>query len=100
MFLKLIRRSRSKVGLPAGMESTTKRVCRQNPPNRQDILTESERDALVKAISERSLEEQGWVEGSRGEIVNDRGRTVFEIGFTRAIRKMLENDGVNEGGDN
>lgn len=58
--------------------------------SRPSFLTESERDALKKAICKRYLEEQGWVEGSHGEVVNDRGRTIFEIGFTHAIRKMLE----------
>ncbi|KVE76383.1 gamma-mobile-trio protein GmtX [Burkholderia vietnamiensis] len=52
-------------------------------------LTPSEREALRKAISAKHLEEQGWREGTHGEIVNERGRTVFDIGFTRAIRKIL-----------
>jgi hypothetical protein len=52
-------------------------------------LTPSERDALQKAVSADYLEERGLREGSHGEIVNERGRTVFEVGFARAIRKML-----------
>jgi hypothetical protein len=52
-------------------------------------LTPSEREALQKSVSAEYLEERGWKEGSHGEIVNDRGRTVFEVGFTRAIRKVL-----------
>lgn len=52
-------------------------------------LTPSERDALQKAISPQFLEEQGWREGSHGEILNDRGRTLFEVGFAKAIRKVL-----------
>ncbi|MGV4686768.1 gamma-mobile-trio protein GmtX [Burkholderia pseudomallei] len=52
-------------------------------------LTPSEREALHKAISATHLEEQGLREGTHGEIVNDRGRTVFDIGFARAIRKIL-----------
>jgi hypothetical protein len=31
------------------------------------------------------------MEGSHGEIVNERGRTVFEVGFARAVRKVLGN---------
>jgi len=53
-------------------------------------LTPSEREALQKAVSAHYLEERGLREGSHGEIVNARGRTVFEVGFARAIRKVLE----------
>lgn len=52
-------------------------------------LTPSEREALQKAVSAEYLEERGLKEGSHGEIVNERGRTVFEVGFARAVRKVL-----------
>ncbi|NYG31468.1 alpha/beta hydrolase [Sphaerotilus montanus] len=52
-------------------------------------LTPSEREALQKAVSADYLEERGLKEGSHGEIVNERGRTVFEVGFARAVRKVL-----------
>ncbi|CAB3781670.1 hypothetical protein LMG28688_01432 [Paraburkholderia caffeinitolerans] len=52
-------------------------------------LTPSEREALQKAVSADYLEERGLKEGSHGEIVNERGRTVFEVGFARALRKIL-----------
>jgi len=52
-------------------------------------LTPSEREALRKAVSADYLEERGLREGTHGEIVNARGRTVFEVGFARAIRKVL-----------
>ena len=52
-------------------------------------LTPSEREALWNAVSADYLENQGLREGSHGEIVNARGRTVFEVGFARAIRKVL-----------
>ncbi len=52
-------------------------------------LTPSERVALQKAVSADYLEERGLKEGSHGEIVNERGRTIFEVGFARAIRKVL-----------
>lgn len=54
-------------------------------------LTPSEREALQKAVSAEYLEERGMSEGSHGEIVNERGRTIFEVGFARAIRKVLGN---------
>lgn len=52
-------------------------------------LTPSEREALQKAVSPDYLKEQGLREGSHGEIVNERGRIVFDVGFARAIRKLL-----------
>ncbi|NMF87454.1 gamma-mobile-trio protein GmtX [Aromatoleum petrolei] len=52
-------------------------------------LTPSERVALQKAVSADYLDERGLKEGSHGEILNERGRTVFEVGFARAIRKVL-----------
>ncbi|CAI8763409.1 Alpha/beta hydrolase [Pseudomonas sp. IT-P171] len=54
-------------------------------------LTPSEREALEKAVSANYLEERGLREGSHGEIINERGRPVFEVGFARAIRKVLGN---------
>jgi len=53
-------------------------------------FTSSEREALHKAVSPQFLEEQGWREGSHGEILNAKGRTLFEVGFARAIRKALD----------
>lgn len=52
-------------------------------------FTPSELEALQKAVSADFLESRGLCEGSHGEIVNARGRTVFEVGFARAIRKVL-----------
>lgn len=52
-------------------------------------LTDSERESLKGAISEPFLRDQGWREGLHGEIVTEKGRTLFNIGFTNAIRKVL-----------
>lgn len=52
-------------------------------------LTPSERDALEHAVSAAHLEDEGWSEGKHGEVLNQRGRKVFEPGFTKAIRKVL-----------
>ena len=52
-------------------------------------FTPSELDALQKAVSADFLESRGLCEGSHGEIVNARGRIMFEVGFARAIRKVL-----------
>lgn len=51
--------------------------------------TPTEHEALLKAVSADYLEERGLREGSHGEIINKQGRTVFDVGFARAIRKAL-----------
>lgn len=51
-------------------------------------LTESERNALAKAVSTKFLNEQGWEEGSHGQIKHGT-RILFDVGFTAAIRKVL-----------
>ena len=56
-------------------------------------LTDSEREALEQAISPKFLRDQGWHEGPRGEIMTDKGRTVFSVGYARAIRKILGDRG-------
>lgn len=52
-------------------------------------LSDTERQALEQAISAKFLEDQEWFEGPYGEISNKRGRKLFDIGFTNAIRKVL-----------
>ena len=52
-------------------------------------FTDSERKALAKAISSNFLEKNRWREVDLGEIVNDRGMTVFDPGFATAIRKLI-----------
>ncbi|ATD61961.1 alpha/beta hydrolase [Janthinobacterium svalbardensis] len=53
------------------------------------LFTDSERKALLKAVSPDFLESQGWREANFGEVVNSKGRTVFDPGFATAVRKML-----------
>jgi hypothetical protein len=52
-------------------------------------LTESETAALRKAISPKLLGQEGWREGQHGEIINAKGRTIFDIGYANAIRKLV-----------
>lgn len=52
-------------------------------------LTESEREALTEAISPDKLRAQGWEEVALGEIVNNKGRTIFGPGFATGLRKIL-----------
>lgn len=54
-----------------------------------DQLTDSERQALRQAISADFLERRGWREAAHGEIVTDKGRTIFDPGFATAVRKLL-----------
>lgn len=53
-------------------------------------LTDSERQALRRAVSPEFLHGRGWRELEHGEIVNENGRTVFDPGYATAIRKVLE----------
>lgn len=52
-------------------------------------LTDSERQALRRAVSPEFLHDRGWRELEHGEIVNEKGRTVFDPGYATAIRKVL-----------
>ena len=51
-------------------------------------LTDSERNALNKAVSKKFLKEFGWEEGGHGQI-KQGSQTIFDVGFTTAIRKIL-----------
>ena len=55
-------------------------------------LSETEIQALSRAISPDFLDEEGWSVGPYGEILNARGRKVFDIGFANAIKKILTDD--------
>lgn len=52
-------------------------------------LTDSETAALRKAISPAFLHQEGWHEGPEGQIINAKGRTLFDVGFTKGINKLL-----------
>jgi hypothetical protein len=52
-------------------------------------LTDSERKALRKAVSTEFFESHDWKESKHGEVVSERGRVIFDPGFTTAIRKLL-----------
>jgi hypothetical protein len=52
-------------------------------------LEDSELRALKKVLSPEFLKAKGWEETKLGEIVNDRGRTVFDPGFATGLRKLL-----------
>lgn len=54
-------------------------------------LTDSEKEALRHAISDKLMSDEGWRIDESGRILNERGRTVFKAGFALAIRKVLGN---------
>lgn len=54
------------------------------------LLTDSEKNALIRAISFEFMEDQGWVIGSDGEVYADSGAVVFEPGFVTAIKKIID----------
>lgn len=72
-------------------ESITKNAVAVNKQRGDDAARIAKAQAKQQAaISARNyLEERGLKDGSHGEIVNERGRTVFEVGFARAVRKIL-----------
>ena len=52
-------------------------------------LTDSEKEALRHAVSDRLLQDEGWVQDKKGRILNAKGRVIFKVGFTTAIRKVI-----------
>jgi len=52
-------------------------------------LTETEKEALRHATSERLLEDEGWHTDDSGRVLNSRGRVIFKAGFVTAIRKVV-----------
>lgn len=58
-------------------------------PGRNVELTPSEQDAVKRAVSPEILSREGWSEGPHGEVLTKSGRRVFEVGFLRALRKLV-----------
>ena len=89
----IVERNKLKAQLNTLKANTTVVVDRRPALQRSDlalsaIFTDSERRALFKAVSPEFLESQGWREADFGEVVNSRGRTVFDPGFATAVRKI------------
>ncbi len=53
-------------------------------------LTDSEKEALKHAISDRQMQEEGWSQDSHGRVLNAKGRPIFKVGFVTAIRKIVQ----------
>lgn len=80
------------------LKAATKIVVDRRPPQigdsgssnlKENGLTPSERMALERAVSAEFYNEHGWQEVEFGEIVNSRGRTIFDPGFATGLRKLL-----------
>lgn len=56
----------------------------------EPFLTDSEINALKKAISAEFMEDQGWLAGSDGEVYTAGGAIVFDPGFVTAIKKIVD----------
>lgn len=52
-------------------------------------LTPSELEAVKRAVSPDFLSAEGWTEGPHGEVITKSRRRVFEVGFLRALRKLI-----------
>jgi hypothetical protein len=52
-------------------------------------LTESEKDALQHAVSEKFLRDENWTQDDYGRVLNAKGRAIYKVGYVAAIRKIL-----------
>jgi len=52
-------------------------------------LTESEIDALARAVSPELFAAEGWTPQANGRMLNHKGRTLYKPGYITAIRKIL-----------
>lgn len=57
-------------------------------------LTESEKDALKHAVSEKLMTDEGWTLDDHGRILNAKGRAIQKVGYVTAVLKII---GIAEG---
>lgn len=57
-------------------------------------LTGSETEALKHAISEKLMQDEGWIQDDHGRVLNAKGRAIYKVGYVTAIRKIV---GIAEG---
>ncbi|MFY9329487.1 MAG: gamma-mobile-trio protein GmtX [Georgfuchsia sp.] len=53
-------------------------------------LTDSEKEALRHAISNKLMQDEGWSQDDHGRILSAKGRTIYKVGYVTAIRKIIE----------
>lgn len=66
------------------------RGLRSPDPVPELALTETEERALQLAIDPKKLAARNWRETAGGGIVDERGKPIFEPGFTLGIRRILK----------
>ena len=59
-------------------------------PALSGVLLPSEIDALKAAISDQLFERQGWSATKSGAVKDSFGRSLFQVGFVKAIEKVLK----------
>ena len=52
-------------------------------------LTDSEKEALKHAVSEKLLQDEGWTQDEYGRVLNAKGRAIYKVGYLTAIRKII-----------
>lgn len=57
-------------------------------------LTDSEKEALQHAISDKLMQDEGWTQDDHGRVLNAKGRAIYKVGYVTAIRKIV---GIAEG---
>lgn len=53
-------------------------------------FTDDEKAALRHAISDALMQDEGWSQDDHGRVLNAKGRMIYKVGYTTAIRKILE----------
>ena len=60
-------------------------------PALNGVLLPVEIDALKAAVSEKFFEREGWsMNPKTGAVKDEFGRTLFQVGFVKAVEKVLE----------
>lgn len=72
--------------LGAGIAKGTSNVAVIEPAA---LLTDSERNALIAAIDQKTLSQRKWRLGETGEVLDERDRFIFNPGFATGIAKIL-----------
>lgn len=53
-------------------------------------LTDTEKEALRHAISDKLMQKEGWSQDDYGRVLNHKGREIFKVCYVSAIRKIVE----------
>jgi len=78
------------------IDQTTKQPSYQNSRDVIQILpastglTDSEKEALRHAISDKLMQDEGWSQDEYGRILNDKQRPIYKVGYVTAIRMIIK----------